>query len=176
MFDFDDLDDKFEQASSAKSQQPSAAKTDEAADSPHTEMKEGLRALRSVVPAPLGRKMRILGLHGGGSNTNIMQYQVAALKSALGKDAEWDFLNGGRAWTFDKGMEPPPVMSSLADGMPFCGWYGIENDDASDRLYLEKLFDPAVTFTYKEVELGVDRSGFLCTLHVRRKVRRKVPA
>merc|ERR1719272_1779976 len=31
-------------------------------------------------PAPLGRPMRVLGLHGGGSNENIMKYQSGPLK------------------------------------------------------------------------------------------------
>mmetsp|Transcript_14772 Transcript_14772/g.40807 ORF Transcript_14772/g.40807 Transcript_14772/m.40807 type:complete len:261 (-) Transcript_14772:135-917(-) len=108
-------------------------------------------------PPPLGRKLRVLGLHGGGSNTNILGYQVMPLRRMLGDKAEWDFLNGGREWRFNNGMEPPAIMKSLADGMPFKGWYGVKNDDDSDRSYNEKLFDLSVTFTYEEVEEGVER-------------------
>jgi len=108
-------------------------------------------------PKPLGRKVRILALHGGGSNANIMQFQVQALRRMLGDKAEWSFLNGGRAWKWSKGLEPTETMQGLADGMPFYGWYGVVNDGDPDRDYNEKLFDLSVTFTYEEVEVGVDR-------------------
>jgi len=108
-------------------------------------------------PAALGRKMRVLGLHGGGSNTNIMQYQVMPLRRMLGDKAEWDFLNGGRDWKFSNGLAPPDIMKSLAGDLPFKGWYGVVSDDTSDRPYNEKLFDLSVNFTYEEVETGVER-------------------
>ncbi|CAE8613976.1 unnamed protein product, partial [Polarella glacialis] len=108
-------------------------------------------------PPPLGRKLRVLALHGGGSNSNVMKYQVQALKKALGDKAEWDFMNGGRPWKWDNGMEPPAIMKSLAGDLSFFGWYGVETEDVSDRPYQEKLFDVSVKFSYLEVDAGVDR-------------------
>uniref|UniRef100_A0A7S4RP02 Serine hydrolase domain-containing protein n=2 Tax=Alexandrium monilatum TaxID=311494 RepID=A0A7S4RP02_9DINO len=101
--------------------------------------------------------MRVLALHGGGSNANIMRFQVQTLRRMLGDRAEWSFLNGGRDWKFNQGQEPGDMMKGLADGQPFKGWYGVKYDDDSDKPYNEKLFDLSVKFTYEEVEVGVDR-------------------
>eukprot|EP00913_Durusdinium_trenchii_P023999 g22538.t1 len=86
-------------------------------------------------PKPIGRKIKVLALHGGGSNANIMKYQVMPLRRALGDQAEWEFLNGGRSWKFNEGEEPPEVMKALAAGMPFYGWYAVQHNDTSDRPY-----------------------------------------
>eukprot|EP00439_Symbiodinium_sp_Y106_P047401 s881_g6.t1 len=149
MFDFDELEVKFEERDTKNKATASAA---EPVSKP-----SGYVATPSPAPPIGSRKIRVLALHGGGSNTNIMQYQVMPLRRILGDQAEWDFLNGGRDWTFNDGHGVPDIMKALAAGMPFFGWYGVENDDKTTRTYEEKLFDPSVTFTYKEVDLGVDR-------------------
>mmetsp|Transcript_28769 Transcript_28769/g.66346 ORF Transcript_28769/g.66346 Transcript_28769/m.66346 type:complete len:240 (+) Transcript_28769:34-753(+) len=100
------------------------------------------------------RKLKVLGLHGGGSNTNIMQFQTQALQRAIGKDVEWDFMNGERPW---QSPIHHPVLVTLAKDMPFYGWYGVVVDDDSDRPYEEKLFDLSVRITYEDVELAVER-------------------
>lgn len=147
MFDYDDLEVKFEERDTKAKATASAAEP----------KSSGYVATPSPAPPIGARKIRVLALHGGGSNTNIMQYQVMPLRRILGDQAEWDFLNGGRDWKFNDGHGVPDIMKALAAGMPFFGWYGVENDDKTTRTYEEKLFDPSVTFTYKEVDLGVER-------------------
>jgi len=105
-------------------------------------------------PPPLGRKIRVLGLHGGGANTNIMRVQTMKLKSTLGDVAEWDFLPGGTTW---KTIPPDDMMKAIAKDEPFLGWYHVSNNDNSDRPYNDKLFDLSVEFVYSAVEEGVDR-------------------
>lgn len=135
MFDYDKLDDSHDKDTTP----PAAA------------------AAPRVLPPPLNLRPRILCLHGGGSNGNIMRFQVSPLKQLLGEKVEWHFLEGGRSWEFAAGQEPPAIMKSLAGDMPFRGWYGVVHDDDSDRSYSEKLFDLSVEFTYQEVEAAVDR-------------------
>merc|ERR1711871_5760 len=99
------------------------------------------------------RKLRILALHGGGANINIMKFQTMQLQKLLKEHADWHFLNGRADWRMDV---PDEFMKSLARDMPFYGWYRAQNDDPSDRTFLEKAFDPSVKFTYAEVDEGVD--------------------
>jgi len=106
-------------------------------------------------PKPLGRNIRVLALHGGGSNSNVMKFQTQALQRTLGKeDVEWDFLDGDHVW---KNQRTDEMMKALAKGMPFRGWYDVVNDDPSDRLTIEKLKDSSVKFTYEKVETGVEK-------------------
>jgi len=106
-------------------------------------------------PLPLGRKIRVLALHGGGSNTNVMKFQTGQLRRVFGDHCdEWEFLNGGRFWETDQTTD---IMVAIAKDMPFYGWYGVESDDTSDRPYTEKLLDLSVNFTYTEVEKSVER-------------------
>lgn len=135
MFDFDELEEQ--EPVEQKGKSPPAA----------------VSKVQRGPPRPLGRKLRVLALHGGGSNTNIMMYQVGPLKRLLGDKAEWDFLNGATTW---EGEPANDMMKALAKGMPFHGWYRVENDDQSDRPYNDKLFDLSVKFTYGHVEKAVD--------------------
>ncbi|CAE7562671.1 unnamed protein product [Symbiodinium natans] len=155
MFDYDELEVKFEERDAkTKTKAPASAAEPAARPSGYAASLDSL----GLMPPRIGaRKIRVLALHGGGSNTNIMEYQVMPLRRILGDQAEWDFLNGGRDWKFNDGHGVPSIMKTLAAGMPFFGWYGVENDDKTTRTYEEKLFDPSVTFTYKEVDTGVDR-------------------
>jgi len=102
------------------------------------------------------RPLRVLALHGGGSNANIMKYQTTELRKSLGNQAEWDFLNGRRLWKDQVNSE---MMVALSKGEPFRGWYAVECEEdggPTDRSYHDKLFDKSVKFTYDEVETGVD--------------------
>eukprot|EP00440_Ansanella_granifera_P058202 gb/GFBE01063086.1/.p1 GENE.gb/GFBE01063086.1/~~gb/GFBE01063086.1/.p1 ORF type:complete len:334 (+),score=61.30 gb/GFBE01063086.1/:1-1002(+) len=105
-------------------------------------------------PSAQSRKVRILALHGGGSNSNVTKFQTLPLQKLTKDFAEWHFLNGSRPWTHDK---PDEMLTAIAKGMPFFGWYGVDWDDQSERPYQEKLFDPSVNFTYTKVEEAVDR-------------------
>lgn len=72
---------------------------------------------------PLRRKIRVLGLHGAGDNTNIMQHQTSYLRRMLGDAAEWDFLPGTHPWEWRAGERPSAFLRGIADGMPFAGWF-----------------------------------------------------
>lgn len=125
MFDFDELEEN-------------EAQTSQTLLSPQTQ------------PAPLGRRIRILSIHGGGSNQNINVYQTKQLKHTLGDVADWEFLEG----TVISEKEPEGIMKALAQGSPIRSWYNVETDDNSDRPYNEKLFDLSVPFHYRKVEEG----------------------
>jgi len=154
MFDFDVLEEQFEHRDEARK----AEKLKEEVKSlPAKAVPETTRGYDPPRFAPIQRKIRVLALHGGGSNANIIKYQVMPLRRALGDQAEWEFLNGGRSWKFNEGQKPPEIMQALAAGMPFYGWYAVEHTDQSDRPYQEKLFDPSVEFTYSQVDVGIDR-------------------
>lgn len=119
------------------------------------ELEESEQQPRSPLtqPAPLGRRIRILSLHGGGSNQNINKYQSKLLQQALAEYADWDFLEG----TIISEKEPEGVMKSLAQGAPIRSWYNVETEDKSDRPYSEKLFDHSVEFHYRMVNDGTQK-------------------
>mmetsp|Transcript_115501 Transcript_115501/g.224687 ORF Transcript_115501/g.224687 Transcript_115501/m.224687 type:complete len:373 (-) Transcript_115501:167-1285(-) len=107
------------------------------------------------VPSANGRKLRILALHGGGANSEIMKFQTLGLQKIVGDKATWDFLDGGREW---RSKTPPSeMMLSLANGKPLRGWYGVSDDGGDERPFAEKLFDESVQFHYEEVDDAVDR-------------------
>jgi len=111
----------------------------------------------SQVPGD-ARKLKVLALHGGGVNANIMEYQTMMLRKHFNEKhkpgADWQFLNGPRVWKDQESATE--LIRQLARGDCLRGWYGvtIQNDD--DRLYIEKLMDPKVNFTYEEVEKAVE--------------------
>merc|ERR1719414_751036 len=49
------------------------------------------------------------------------------------------------------------MMRAIAKGNPFMGWYGVSHDGGPDMLGMDALMDTSVTYTYSEVEEGVDR-------------------
>eukprot|EP00927_Polykrikos_kofoidii_P027123 TRINITY_DN2397_c0_g4_i1.p1 TRINITY_DN2397_c0_g4~~TRINITY_DN2397_c0_g4_i1.p1 ORF type:complete len:261 (-),score=45.69 TRINITY_DN2397_c0_g4_i1:160-942(-) len=89
-------------------------------------------------------KLRVLCLHGHGSNTNIMKFQVLGLRKIFGHVSEFEFLNGGSIFKYENG--PDPALDVLAEGMPYYKWYtnqgGVE--------------DPSMTFTYEGVDEGIE--------------------
>jgi len=113
-------------------------------------------------PAPIGsRKIRILSLHGGGSNGNIGKYQTASFRSALKSariDVEWDFFDGGKTWPLDAGGGDPEFLMRIAKDAPITAWYEFVDDDKTGRDMPVKLFDPSVTHTYTCVEEEVERA------------------
>jgi len=86
-------------------------------------------------PASLGRRMRVLALHGSPGNSNIMRFQVSRLQRALGSDFEWFFADGACAWEAIPGATQLPfaerseVEKKLAKGLPFVQWYEHRNHD-----------------------------------------------
>jgi len=109
-------------------------------------------------PQPLAGQrsaLRVLCLHGGGSNSRIMEYQTMGMRRALGAKAEWHFLDGGREWSTTAPVNE--MMLALAKGEPMRGWYQVSDDGDPKKTNEEKLFDMSVTYTYGEVEDGVDR-------------------
>lgn len=116
-------------------------------------------------PAPAcvssGATMRVLCLHGGGANRQVMEFQTALLRSTLGPGANFDYLEGDRPWK-DADVEPG-LRRMFGDG-PYFGWYGVEHDGPTSdagglaglAAYMKVLEDvDNVTFTYSGVELAV---------------------
>jgi len=108
-----------------------------------------------LVPSANDRKFRILALHGGGANAEIMKFQTLGLQKLIGDKATWSFLDGGREW--QSKTPPSEMMLALANGQPLRGWYGVRDDGGDERPFAEKLFDDSVQFTYEEVDIAVDR-------------------
>jgi hypothetical protein len=105
--------------------------------------------------------MRVLCLHGGGTNRRVMEFQTALLRSTLGPGATFDYLEGDRLWS-DAEVEPT-IRRMFGDG-PYFGWYGVEHDGpksgaggmAGLAAYIQMLEDvDNVSFTYSGVELAV---------------------
>lgn len=105
--------------------------------------------------------IRVLCLHGGGTNRKVMEHQTALLRSTMGPAASFDFLEGGRPWN-DAEVEPV-VRRMFGDG-PYYGWYGVEHDGPKSEAtglaalmsYIGLLEDiDNVKFTYSDVELAI---------------------
>lgn len=103
---------------------------------------------------PLKRPMRVLCLHGGGSNEVISEYQMMSLKKALPEDANFHYLRGIRNW---ESPQEDPMMKAISGKTPFFGWYGVSDSegDFKGRAYMDRMLDESVTFTYADVEKGV---------------------
>lgn len=86
-------------------------------------------------PSPiLGRKLRLLLLHGAKANSNVIKFQISPLKRLLGKEVEW--LTVEAPLNFDDYMKPneteesdplhcPPteIEKTLAGKLPLKQWY-----------------------------------------------------
>lgn len=107
-------------------------------------------------PAPEeGRRIRILGLHGGGSNAHIMEYQTKQLRKILGDRAEFTFLNGCHPWT--SAEKPKQMLLTLANGTPFYNWCRVNSRDTSNHPQEERLLDPALDVNYEELAVAVEK-------------------
>uniref|UniRef100_A0A7S4F1X8 Serine hydrolase domain-containing protein n=1 Tax=Chrysotila carterae TaxID=13221 RepID=A0A7S4F1X8_CHRCT len=96
--------------------------------------------------------MKVLCLHGGGVNSKVMEYQTGNLRRALGDKTHFEYLNGPREWA-----DPvdPRLLRFFGDG-PYFGWYGVSDDADPSRAHTDKLLDETITFTYEQVEEGLD--------------------
>eukprot|EP00746_Dinoflagellata_sp_MGD_P026370 gnl/MRDRNA2_/MRDRNA2_162142_c0_seq1.p1 gnl/MRDRNA2_/MRDRNA2_162142_c0~~gnl/MRDRNA2_/MRDRNA2_162142_c0_seq1.p1 ORF type:complete len:306 (+),score=40.94 gnl/MRDRNA2_/MRDRNA2_162142_c0_seq1:132-920(+) len=115
----------------------------------------------SQQPSSLGRKIRILSLHGGGSNSKINAYQTQYLRNTLGDLAEWEFLEGTILFNLDPKIhgnrKDYKILKYLSKGSPIRSWYDVELEDNSNRSYNDKLFDPSVTVRYSKADEGAER-------------------
>uniref|UniRef100_A0A7S4PUN8 Rhodanese domain-containing protein n=1 Tax=Alexandrium monilatum TaxID=311494 RepID=A0A7S4PUN8_9DINO len=98
--------------------------------------------------APGARKTRILAVHGGASNANIMKFQTGPLRKILGSEAEWFFPESAEPWqsaaeSIDPDLrrfvevdpalafyyaERSPFEVRLAQNKPFVQWFKIVSD------------------------------------------------
>ena len=103
--------------------------------------------------------LKILCLHGGGTNVEIMRLQTAKFRRMC-PAAQFDFLNGPRV------MERPldPSIGSRFKG-PFRSWYDVTYEDVPDRPYLDTLMDPSITFDYPDAEVAIDKVESHIALH-----------
>uniref|UniRef100_A0A7S4BID9 Serine hydrolase domain-containing protein n=1 Tax=Chrysotila carterae TaxID=13221 RepID=A0A7S4BID9_CHRCT len=104
------------------------------------------------LPAWRTAPMKVLCLHGGGVNSKVMEYQTGNLRRALGDKTHFEYLNGPREWA-----DPvdPRLLRFFGDG-PYFGWYGVSDDADPSRAHTDKLLDETITFTYEQVEEGLD--------------------
>eukprot|EP00747_Dinoflagellata_sp_TGD_P089586 gnl/TRDRNA2_/TRDRNA2_164377_c0_seq2.p1 gnl/TRDRNA2_/TRDRNA2_164377_c0~~gnl/TRDRNA2_/TRDRNA2_164377_c0_seq2.p1 ORF type:complete len:302 (-),score=19.32 gnl/TRDRNA2_/TRDRNA2_164377_c0_seq2:300-1205(-) len=90
---------------------------------------------QNIPPPDSHRKLRVLALHCGASNANILRFQTAALRRWLGKDAEWLYPEGLEPWEpssepvhpsnhmAEYFAEPTETEKRLAQGSPFRTWF-----------------------------------------------------
>jgi len=88
-------------------------------------------------------KMRILALHGKCSNSNVMKVQCSSLRKALGKDAEWLFLDGPILYHPEKesGLhyEPTEYEKLVSKDLPFYQWHNHRKPDSKYEFVDEGL-------------------------------------
>ena len=108
-------------------------------------------------PSPV----RLLCLHGGGSNQQIMMLQTARLRRAMGaSNVQLEFLEGTREQPRERVEKA--LLSLTGPDARFFSWYGVENDSmaaaADDPVaYVAALSDASVSFRYVEAEAALDR-------------------
>jgi len=80
--------------------------------------------------------LRVLALHGGYSNSNVLKFQVAQLRKSLGKDVEWLFPDAtvpkhpyGNVPEFDVFPEISAFEARLAQGKPLTSWWTLTNPE-----------------------------------------------
>lgn len=117
------------------------------------------------LPAIIGRKMRVLALHGCPGNASLMKFQCAPLKALAGNGVEWIYLDGPLPWypvpgaTAAHQAEPSDTVKLIAGKKPFKQWY--DHDDPKDLpksdLSKSDLPESALNFDdvkYLQVEEG----------------------
>lgn len=82
------------------------------------------------------RKLRVLAVHGGYSNSNIMKFQLAQLRKTLGKDVDWllpDAMIPQHPYAAIPEHNLFPEVSALearlAQGKPLVSWYVLRITD-----------------------------------------------
>jgi predicted esterase len=110
----------------------------------------------TVKPEPLtttsSAPLRVLCLHGGGSNKAVMTYQTRELCRLFGAGASFDYLEGPRPFAV---AEVDPQVRQLFGEGPYHCWYGVYNDGSPQQNFLERLRDHSVNFTYSDVETAI---------------------
>lgn len=107
---------------------------------------------------PRGR-LQILVLHGRQSNANLSNFQISGLKTAFGKDTDFDFLEGDVIWNYRPGVDlhdADDMSVSLSKGKDFKVWFMHTTDCKRDRPDLFKQQDPGVCVSYEGVDDAVD--------------------
>eukprot|EP00930_Biecheleria_cincta_P005953 TRINITY_DN106916_c0_g1_i1.p1 TRINITY_DN106916_c0_g1~~TRINITY_DN106916_c0_g1_i1.p1 ORF type:complete len:586 (+),score=114.02 TRINITY_DN106916_c0_g1_i1:49-1758(+) len=108
--------------------------------------------------APTDR-IQVLVLHGRQSNQNLSGFQINALKSACGKDVDFNFLDGNIPWSYRPGIdlhEADQMSVSLSKGMDMKVWFMHTTDDKRPRPDLWQQQDPSVTVNYENPDAAVD--------------------
>lgn len=81
----------------------------------------------------VGRKVRVLALHGAPANSNVMKFQTAPLRRLLGEDVEWVVPDAKYNFTPTDGagtaldqrfkQERTPFEERIGRGKPFVSWF-----------------------------------------------------
>lgn len=92
------------------------------------------KTLQGSAPT-LGRKLRVLALHGKCSNSNVMKVQCAGLKKELGKDVDWVFLDGNIPYDKDNEggthYDPTDYEKMISKDKPWLQWYNHRLQDSA---------------------------------------------
>mmetsp|Transcript_72415 Transcript_72415/g.172589 ORF Transcript_72415/g.172589 Transcript_72415/m.172589 type:complete len:563 (-) Transcript_72415:93-1781(-) len=120
-------------------------------------------------PPSIGqRKMQVLVLHGRQSNANLAAFQMAGMKSALGKEVDIHYLDGDVVWKYRPGWDlhdADEMTVKLAKGKPFFDWFSHETDDKIERLDIFRQQDPNANIYYKDPEKAVQKVLSFCKEH-----------
>ncbi|CAK9094631.1 unnamed protein product [Durusdinium trenchii] len=104
-------------------------------------------------------RLQVLVLHGRQSNANLANFQISGLKTAFGKDTDFEFLEGDVTWAYRPGVDlhdADPMSVNLSKGKDFKVWFNHTTDDPRERPDLYKQQDPGVCVSYEGVEGAVD--------------------
>jgi len=84
--------------------------------------------------------------------------QTAALKSALGPNAEWTYLVGSKVWEYYDGEPIPSDMEKMIAGKsPLYNWYLDKAHEGPGRLNRDKQFDPNVKVDFFDIPEVLER-------------------
>jgi len=103
--------------------------------------------------------LKVLVLHGRQSNANLANFQLSSLKTAFGKDTDFEFLEGDVTWKYRPGVDlhdADDMSVSLSKGKDFKVWFTHTTDCKRERPDLFKQQDPGVCVSYEGVEDAVD--------------------
>lgn len=120
----------------------------------------------AAAPArPPSGVLRMLSLHGGGSNKSVNNVQMSRLRRALGPPESFsiEFFEGSREFASEQ--VNPFIKKMFGDG-PYFGFYGVENErnvkavpraDGLPDEYVQAMMDPSCRFFYTGYEEALDR-------------------
>lgn len=118
-------------------------------------------------PPPIDRPaMRVLVLHGGGSNTSAIKFQSIRLKALMKAYSEWDFLEGDVTWDdveLAKHTPREPGEERIKGKGPYREWYTSEFEPPRRPGWTPREMhfdgDPDWTFeiTYRGFEEAMDK-------------------